>query len=91
MTFVAYDVCRLCRLLLMTFVGYDVCNIMMFVAYDVFECIAYRVCHSALQTGEQHRVATTLSLTLRLLLHPIHPPHKVSQDLFCVSVFRLSP
>ena len=47
MTFVAYDVCRLCRLLLMTFVGYDVCHIMMFVAYDVFECVAYRVCRSA--------------------------------------------
>ena len=46
MTFVAYDVCRLCRLLLMTFVGYDVCHIMMFVAYDVFECVAYRVCRS---------------------------------------------
>ena len=31
----------------MTFVGYDICHIMMFVAYDVFECVAYRVCHSA--------------------------------------------
>ena len=37
-----YDVCRI-----MTFVGYDVCRIMMFVAYDIFECAAYRVCHSA--------------------------------------------
>ena len=27
----------------MTFVGYDVCCIMMFVAYDLFECVAYRV------------------------------------------------
>ena len=42
MTFVCYEVCRI-----MTFVGYDVCRIMMFVAYDIFECVAYRVCHSA--------------------------------------------
>ena len=42
MTFVGYDVCRI-----MTFVSYDVCRIMMFVAYVVFECVTYRVCHSA--------------------------------------------
>ena len=60
MTFVAYDVCRLVCLgltvwclspydvcSLMMFVAYAVCHLMMFVAYDVFECVAYRVCHSA--------------------------------------------
>ena len=26
---------------------YDVCRIMMFVAYDIFECVAYRVSRSA--------------------------------------------
>ena len=31
----------------MMFAGYDVCRIMVFVAYDVFECLAYRVCRSA--------------------------------------------
>ena len=42
MMFVAYDICSL-----MMFVAYAVCHLMMFVAYDVFECVAYRVCHSA--------------------------------------------
>ena len=28
---------------------YDVCRIMMFVAYDIFECVAFRVCRSALK------------------------------------------
>ena len=42
MTFVSYDVCCIMR-----FVGNDDCHIMMFVAYDVFECVAYRVCRSA--------------------------------------------
>ena len=36
MTIVTYDVCRLWHLFCMTFV-----------AYDVFECVAYRVCPSA--------------------------------------------
>ena len=31
----------------MLFVAYDVCRILMFVAYEVFECVAYRVCRSA--------------------------------------------
>ena len=46
MKFVGYDVCCI-----MTFVGYDVCRFMMYtvqyVAYDVFQCVAYRVCRSA--------------------------------------------
>ena len=42
MTFVSYDVCCIMR-----FVGNDDCHIMMFVAYDVFECVAYRVCRIA--------------------------------------------
>ena len=43
MTFVSYDVCCIMR-----FVGNDDCHIMMFVAYDVFECVAYRVCRRAI-------------------------------------------
>ena len=35
----------------MTFVAYDVFRIMMFVAHDVLEYVAYRVCHSAGLSG----------------------------------------
>ena len=36
MTFVAYDVCRLWRLLYYDIFGYDVCRIMAFAGYDVW-------------------------------------------------------
>ena len=45
MTFVAYDVCRLCQII--TFVAYDVCHIIGFVRSDVCHLIgfvSYKVC-----------------------------------------------
>ena len=36
-------------------VAYDVCRLMMFVAYDVFECVAYRACRSAQKKDKDRR------------------------------------
>ena len=47
MTFMKFV--ALWHLLLMTFVAQGRLSVMMFVAYDVFECVAYSVCRSALK------------------------------------------
>ena len=60
MTFMTFVV--LGRLFLLKLVALCCLSVMMFVAYDVFECVAYRVCHSAKNHGRNSRDTVPLIL-----------------------------